>query len=69
MVSKISSSTNIYNRGSKDGNLFVLRNTKMPAVLVECGFITNPGDAQKLSDSSYQNKIAQAIADSVGTNF
>ena len=69
MVSKISSSTDIYNRGSKDGNLFVLRNTKMPAVLVECGFITNPGDAQKLSDSSYQNKIAQAIADSVATNF
>ena len=37
----------------------------MPAVLVECGFITNPGDVSKLSDSSYQDKIAAAIADGV----
>ena len=65
IVSKIASYTGIYNRGSKDGNLFVLRNTTMPAVLVECGFITNPGDVSKLSDSSYQDKIAAAIADGV----
>ena len=69
IVSKISSSTGIYNRGSKDGNLFVLRNTTMPAVLVECGFITNLNDVSKLSDSSYQDKIGEAIAAGVSDNF
>lgn len=30
-------------------NLYVLRRTQMPAVLVELGFITNPGDAELMS--------------------
>ena len=37
------------NRGVKRGNnLFVLRRTAMPALLIELGFITNPSDAYKL---------------------
>ncbi len=57
------------NRGAKDGNLFVLRNTMMPSILVECGFISNLGDVTKLSNSSIQNQIAVAISNGVYNNF
>ena len=57
------------NRGAKDGNLFVLRNTMMRSILVECGFISNLGDVTKLSNSSIQNQIAVAISNGVYNNF
>ncbi len=44
-----------------DGNIFILENTFKPAVLVECGFLSNSADAAKLSDPIYQNKLAYAI--------
>jgi N-acetylmuramoyl-L-alanine amidase len=69
VVNNISSRIGTYNRGPKDGNLFVLRNTTMPAVLVECGFISNLSDAQKLSDENTQTAIAAAIIDGVKLNF
>jgi N-acetylmuramoyl-L-alanine amidase len=40
----------------------VLRETEMPAILVECEFISNPTQLQFLSDNNNQKKIAQAIA-------
>lgn len=41
----------------------VLRSGNAPAVLVECGFITNPDEEAKLRDRNYQKKLAEAIAD------
>lgn len=61
----ISNSTGANNRGAKDGNLFVIRNTTMPAVLIECGFITNPDEAQKCANSNYQYLEADAIANAI----
>ncbi len=60
------------NRGAKSDSertLFVLRNTDMPAVLVEVGFITNPEEAQRCADSYYQEKVAEAIAEAIDDNF
>ena len=42
-------------------NYFVLKQTEMPAVLVECGFLTNPGERSKLTSDEYQEKIAWGI--------
>ena len=43
--------TGLPNRGMKvRTNLYVLRKTAMPAVLIELGFITNPGDASLMSE-------------------
>jgi len=49
------------NRGVKKGDFAVLRETKMPAILVECGFMTNKKEASLLKSTSYQQKCAEAI--------
>lgn len=45
--------------------IYLLHNIKTPAVLVECGFISNREEAQLLCDSSYQHKVALAIYSSI----
>lgn len=40
---------------------YILKNTEIPTVIVECGFLSNPGEARKLSDDSYQERIAEAV--------
>lgn len=42
-------------------SIFLLWNIKTPAVLVECGFLSNSAEAQKLNDKTYQQQIAFAI--------
>jgi N-acetylmuramoyl-L-alanine amidase len=50
------------NRGVRRRGFFVLRNTRIPSVLVECGFLTNPAEAQYAQDSAYRQKLALEIA-------
>jgi N-acetylmuramoyl-L-alanine amidase len=47
--------------------LAVLRTAKMPAILVECGVIVNKDEEQLLSDTAYQQKIVNALADGIVT--
>lgn len=54
------------NRGLKTANYTVLTATKMPAVLLEFGFLTNPTDAAWLRKTSSQTALAQAIGESLG---
>lgn len=42
-------------------NYYVLKQTTMPAVIVECGFLSNPTEKQNLQSDEYQEKIAWAI--------
>ncbi len=49
------------NRGLKEKEWFVVRNAKMPSVLIELGFVTNPGEAKRLNTPSYLQKCAQGI--------
>ena len=44
-----------------DENLFLLYNAKIPAVLVECGFLSNQTDCGNLCDETYQKKVAFVI--------
>jgi N-acetylmuramoyl-L-alanine amidase len=53
------------NRGVRQANFAVLRETKMPAALVEVAFISNPEEEKLLADSSFQQKAATAIAEAV----
>jgi N-acetylmuramoyl-L-alanine amidase len=50
------------NRGVRRRGYFVLRRTNMPAVLVECGFLTNPTEAGYVQNASYRQKLAEEIA-------
>jgi len=49
------------NRGLKEQEFFVVRNAKMPSVLIELGFVTNPEEAKRLNTPSYLQKCAQGI--------
>lgn len=44
-----------------DRGIYLLYNADTPAILVECGFISNAQEAHKLKDNDYQNKIAFAV--------
>lgn len=50
------------NRGVRRRGYYVLRKTNIPAVLVECGFLTNPTEAAYAQSASYRQKLAQEIA-------
>jgi N-acetylmuramoyl-L-alanine amidase len=50
------------NRGVRRRGYYVLRRTRVPAVLVECGFLTNPTEAAYIQKSSYRQKLAEEIA-------
>lgn len=41
---------------------YILKNSPVPSILVECGFLSNPEEAARLTDSNYQKEIAYTIA-------
>ncbi len=51
--------------GAKRGPFYVLVGPKIPAVLVECGFLSNPAQAHRLANPQYQQVLANALAASV----
>ena len=50
------------NRNVRRRGYYVLRKTAIPAVLVECGFLTNPTEAAYAQNASYRQKLAEEIA-------
>ncbi|WP_404356551.1 N-acetylmuramoyl-L-alanine amidase [Cytobacillus firmus] len=52
---------NLYDRGVKKGNLHVIRENTMPAVLVELGFIDNKKDNEKLASPAWRQEAAKAV--------
>jgi N-acetylmuramoyl-L-alanine amidase len=49
-------------RGIRQARFYVIRNTSMPAVLLELGFVTGAQDARLLADPTFQSQMAAAIA-------
>ncbi len=49
-------------RRVRRANFYVLRNTSMPAVLVETGFVTGAEDARRFQDPAFRSRMAAAIA-------
>lgn len=50
------------NRGIRRRGYYVLRRTTIPAVLVECGFLTNPYEARLALQTNYRDRLADQIA-------
>ncbi len=44
---------------------WVLRKNRLPAILVECGFLTNSAEAARISDFHSRERLARAIADAI----
>lgn len=49
----------------KDTEILILKNIKKPTVIVECGFLSNAEEEQKLSTQEYQEKLAAAIKEGI----
>ena len=62
--------TGARDRGVKINHTFyTLRHTVMPSVVVECGFISNDDEAEKLWDNEYRDRVALGIARGVLETF
>ena len=62
VLKRLIQTTGAQDRGVKHGNFHVVRETEMPAILIEGGFITNPQEHAKLSDDAYVQAMATAIS-------
>jgi len=51
----------------RPGTFGVLARNAVPSVLVEIGYLTNPGDAVRLQDDAYRALVAEAIAEGAAT--
>lgn len=60
---------NVRDRGKKEANFHVLRETKMPASLFENLFINNPSDAKLLKQESFLNKLADGYVNGLVKAF
>lgn len=65
----LQSSVGLANKGTRKANFYVLRNTKMPAALVEVAFISNVAEEKLLNTPGFQQKAAQGIFDGIGDYF
>jgi hypothetical protein len=52
----------MYDRGVKHARFHVLRNVKVPAVLIECGFLSHPAEGQRIATSLFREQVGTAIA-------
>lgn len=44
---------------------YLLRRTEVPTLIIECGFLSNPEEAKKLAEETYQQELAKAVADGI----
>jgi N-acetylmuramoyl-L-alanine amidase len=61
--------TGLVNRGVKTANFHVLRTTTMPAILIECGFMTNKEEVKLLRSDLYRKTCAEAIVKGIQEHY
>jgi N-acetylmuramoyl-L-alanine amidase CwlD len=59
----------VFDRGVKTANFFVIKRTTVPSVLIETGFVSNPVEEMLLASVGYQQKIANAIYNGINEYF
>ncbi len=65
VLQRLIQQTKTHSRGVKHGNFHVIRETQMPAVLVEGGFMTNKDERIKLRDRQYLDRLALGVAQGI----
>lgn len=56
-------------RNSKQGDYYILNNASYTGVIIECGFLSNDNEREKLTTESYQNILAKKISDALSLYF
>ncbi len=56
-------------RIAKPGDFYIIKNTPMPAVIAELGYLSNPKEQKKLQESWYQDQLAHAVAKGIANYF
>lgn len=67
ILSRMGRITELHKKRVEQAGFLVLKSPDMPSILVETGFISNPSEARKLSASSFQEKMADAIFEGIRT--
>jgi len=65
VLTDVIKNTKTRSRGIKKGKFCVIRETKMPAILVEAGFLTNPQERDNIRKMAYLEKISLGIAEGI----
>lgn len=65
MQKNLVQATGFKDRGVKKEDLFVIKDTTMPAVLLEIGYLTNPQDESQMWTEDFQDRVATAIVDGI----
>ena len=55
----------MFDRGVKHARFHVLRNVRIPAVLIECGFLSNMSEGQRIATSQFRGQVGAAIAQGI----
>jgi N-acetylmuramoyl-L-alanine amidase len=56
---------NAKDRGLKEAGFYIIKNSNSPAVLIECGFMTNLEDLEILKKDSYRNDVAKSLYEAI----
>jgi N-acetylmuramoyl-L-alanine amidase len=62
---RVINAMNSADRGIRWRGYWVLRRNRLPAILVECGFLTNRAEAARIQDPDYRERTASAIAGAI----
>lgn len=66
---KLTQATGLRDRGVKQADFTVVARTKMPAVLIEAGFMTHPREAELLKSAAYRKTVALTIVEALAEVF
>ena len=69
VLSELGGVTKLHKKQVEQAAFVVLKSPDVPSILVETGFVSNPGEASRLSSSSHQKKIAHALYAGVKSYF
>lgn len=54
-------------QAKKADGVYLMQNVQIPGVLIECGFLSNPAEEEKLRSASYQKKLCCVISSAIST--
>jgi len=69
VLREMGSVAHLHKKNLEKAGFVVLKSPSIPSILIETGFISNPGEEKKLKTAAYRRKLAQAIGRGVVTYF